>query len=82
MIENDISIIGATAVEDILQENIPETIIDLKKAGITIGMATGDKIETAISIGFNCKLLTDDMILLKLLSEDVQVTQSDIHFSA
>lgn len=47
-LERDLRLLGATAIEDKLQDGVPETIRDLKKAGIKIWVATGDKLETAI----------------------------------
>jgi phospholipid-translocating ATPase len=47
-IERDLRLLGATAIEDRLQDGVPETIADLKAAGIKIWVATGDKLETAI----------------------------------
>lgn len=47
-IEHDLRLLGATAIEDRLQDGVPETIADLKEAGIKIWVATGDKLETAI----------------------------------
>ena len=47
-LEKDLRLLGATAIEDKLQDGVPETIADLKKAGIKIWVATGDKLETAI----------------------------------
>lgn len=47
-LERNLRLLGATAIEDSLQEGVPETIADLKKAGIKIWVATGDKLETAI----------------------------------
>lgn len=58
--------IGATAIEDKLQEGVPETIDKLAQAGIKIWMLTGDKLETAINIGYSCKLLTPDHTILRL----------------
>lgn len=55
--ERDLVLLGATAVEDRLQDNVPQTIFDLQDAGIKIWMLTGDKLETAENIGFSCKLL-------------------------
>lgn len=49
-IERDLRLLGATAIEDRLQDGVPETIADLKLAGIKIWVATGDKLETAIGI--------------------------------
>lgn len=46
--ERDLRLLGATAIEDRLQDGVPETIADLKLAGIKVWVATGDKLETAI----------------------------------
>ena len=48
--ERDLRLLGATAIEDRLQDGVPETIADLKLAGIKVWVATGDKLETAIGI--------------------------------
>lgn len=61
LVENDLVLLGATAIEDRLQEGVPDTIALLREAGIKVWVLTGDKQETAISIGFSCQLLTDDM---------------------
>ncbi|KAG6885887.1 hypothetical protein C0993_008406 [Termitomyces sp. T159_Od127] len=47
-LEQELRLLGATAIEDRLQDGVPETIADLKRAGIRIWVATGDKLETAI----------------------------------
>lgn len=49
-IEHDLILLGATAIEDRLQDGVPETIADLKEAGIKVWVATGDKLETAIGM--------------------------------
>ena len=54
-IERDLHIVGATALEDKLQAGVPETIANLKKAGIKLWVLTGDKRETAIEIGYSTK---------------------------
>ncbi|XP_023386939.1 phospholipid-transporting ATPase IC [Pteropus vampyrus] len=59
-IEKDLILLGATAIEDKLQDGVPETISKLAKADIKIWMLTGDKKETAENIGFACELLTED----------------------
>ena len=61
MIERDLSLIGATAIEDKLQDGVPQTIANLQLAGIKVWVLTGDKQETAINIGYSCNLLNDDM---------------------
>uniref|UniRef100_A0A8C4FA18 Phospholipid-transporting ATPase n=1 Tax=Dicentrarchus labrax TaxID=13489 RepID=A0A8C4FA18_DICLA len=60
-IEQDMMLLGATAIEDKLQEGVPETIAVLSLANIKIWVLTGDKQETAVNIGYSCKMLTDNM---------------------
>ncbi|XP_041060874.1 phospholipid-transporting ATPase IC-like isoform X2 [Carcharodon carcharias] len=64
-IETDLVLVGATAIEDKLQDGVPETIQNLKEADIKIWVLTGDKKETAINIGYSCKLLSDRMVLFE-----------------
>ncbi len=60
-IETDLHLVGSTAIEDKLQDGVPECIATLAKANIKIWVLTGDKQETAINIGYSCQLLTSDM---------------------
>ncbi|XP_028927028.1 probable phospholipid-transporting ATPase IM isoform X1 [Ornithorhynchus anatinus] len=60
-IERDLLLLGATAIEDKLQEGVIETVASLTLANIKIWVLTGDKQETAMNIGYSCKLLSDDM---------------------
>ncbi|CAL5361204.1 unnamed protein product [Camellia sinensis] len=61
MMEKDLILIGATAVEDKLQKGVPQCIDKLAQAGLKIWVLTGDKLETAINIGFSCSLLRQGM---------------------
>ncbi|XP_068012406.1 phospholipid-transporting ATPase IK isoform X2 [Melanerpes formicivorus] len=63
--EQDLQLLGATAIEDKLQDGVPETIQLLKLGNIKVWVLTGDKQETAVNIGYACKLLTDDMEILE-----------------
>ncbi|CAO1629409.1 unnamed protein product [Parajaminaea phylloscopi] len=63
-LERGFVLYGATAIEDRLQDGVPETIADLKRAGINVWVATGDKLETAIAIGYSTQLLSQDMNLI------------------
>jgi phospholipid-translocating ATPase len=63
-IEHSLNLLGATAIEDKLQDGVPEAIAQLKRAGIKVWVATGDKLETAISIGYSTNLLTHDSNLI------------------
>ncbi|BDD61592.1 hypothetical protein MAP00_006632 [Monascus purpureus] len=73
-IEQQLMLIGGTAIEDKLQVGVPETISLLANAGIKLWVLTGDKVETAINIGFSCNLLNNDMELIVL---NVPETQSE-----
>ncbi|KAE9622304.1 putative phospholipid-translocating ATPase [Lupinus albus] len=61
LIECNLKLLGATGIDDKLQEGVPEAIESLRQAGIKVWVLTGDKQETAISIGLSCKLLSPDM---------------------
>ncbi|KAJ3062319.1 hypothetical protein HK102_008812, partial [Quaeritorhiza haematococci] len=68
-IEQNLILLGATAIEDKLQEGVPEALEKLTEAGIKVWVLTGDKIETAINVGFSCGLLENDMDLVMIRSE-------------
>lgn len=68
-IERNLSLLGGTAIEDRLQDGVPSTISLLAEAGIKLWVLTGDKVETAINIGFSCNLLRNDMSLLVIKVE-------------
>ncbi|KAL1882068.1 hypothetical protein VTK73DRAFT_2477 [Phialemonium thermophilum] len=65
-IEQDLTLLGGTAIEDRLQDGVPDTIALLGDAGIKLWVLTGDKVETAINIGFSCNLLNNDLELIRL----------------
>jgi P-type E1-E2 ATPase len=67
-------LLGATALEDKLQEGVPEIIEDMHGAGIKVWMLTGDKMETAENIGFSSKMFNDKMYIFKLQTEDANST--------
>ncbi|KAH9837972.1 phospholipid-translocating P-type ATPase [Rhodofomes roseus] len=78
MIEHSLTILGATALEDKLQEGVPEAIETLHQAGIKLWILTGDKIQTAIEIGFSCNLLKNDMEIMILSAEDAAAAHTQI----
>ncbi|GAB1289715.1 Phospholipid-transporting ATPase VD [Apodemus speciosus] len=71
-LENKLTLLGATGIEDRLQEGVPESIEALHKAGIKIWMLTGDKQETAVNIAYACRLLDPDdkLFVLNAQSKD------------
>jgi len=62
LIETDLELIGATAIEDRLQDEVADTIRFIKNAGIKVWVLTGDKIETAINIGISAGLIDNQMV--------------------
>lgn len=60
-LEKNFHLSGSTAIEDKLQDGVGDTIQFMKDAGIKVWVLTGDKVETAINIGYSCKLLNNDM---------------------
>ncbi|KAI0273495.1 hypothetical protein BC834DRAFT_1024630 [Gloeopeniophorella convolvens] len=74
-IEQNLFLLGATAIEDKLQDGVPEAIADLKKAGIKIWVLTGDKLETAIAIGHSTNLIGRDanIIIIRGGGDDVSI---------
>lgn len=65
-LEQNLDLLGVSAIEDKLQVGVPDTIAVLMAAGIRVWVLTGDKQETAIEIGKACNLITKDMKLLDL----------------
>ncbi len=53
-LEVEFDLIGSTAIEDKLQDDVGRTIYDIKRAGVQLWVLTGDKVETAINIGHSC----------------------------
>ncbi|KAH7830246.1 putative phospholipid-transporting ATPase IF [Monocercomonoides exilis] len=56
-----LNLVGATAVEDELQDECPETIDFLTKCGIRFWVLTGDKVDTAVNVGLSCRLIHADV---------------------
>lgn len=64
IIETEMFLLGATAIEDKLQDGVPDTIHTLQQAGIKVWVLTGDRQETAINIGMSCRLISESMNLV------------------
>ncbi|KAH9913676.1 phospholipid-transporting ATPase 1 [Epithele typhae] len=77
-IEHSLTILGATALEDKLQEGVPEAIQTLHRAGIKLWILTGDKVQTAIEIGFSCNLLKSDMEIMILSADTLEAARLQI----
>ena len=70
-IESDVLLLGVTALEDVLQDNVKGVIKEFIEANINVWMLTGDKLDTAESIGYSCKLLMEDTEVFKIRDADV-----------
>lgn len=67
-------------IDDVCVQGVPESIADLLKADIKIWVLTGDKQETAINIGYSCRLLTQAMTLIIINETCLDV--STVHATA
>ncbi|XP_023258818.1 probable phospholipid-transporting ATPase VB isoform X1 [Seriola lalandi dorsalis] len=65
-LETNLSLLGATGIEDRLQESVPDTILALREAGIQVWVLTGDKPETAVNIGYACRLLEEEDLVINM----------------
>ncbi|KAI1206839.1 phospholipid-translocating P-type ATPase [Annulohypoxylon truncatum] len=74
LIERDFDLAGASAIEDKLQQGVPETIEKLRRANIKVWMLTGDKRETAINIAHSAKLAKpfSELYILDATTDDLQ----------
>ncbi|KAK9899263.1 aminophospholipid-transporting P-type ATPase [Cystobasidium minutum MCA 4210] len=78
LIETNLFLLGATAIEDKLQDGVPEAIATLQQAGIKVWVLTGDRQETAINIGLSCRLISESMSLVIVNEETMHDTKSYI----
>ena len=72
-LEKDLTLQGSTALEDKLQEGVPEILADLRSAGVKIWMLTGDKVGTAKNIASACNMLPLTADTLEITTETFPV---------
>ncbi|XP_023791890.1 probable phospholipid-transporting ATPase VB [Cyanistes caeruleus] len=75
-LETKLTLLGATGIEDRLQDGVPDTIVSLREAGIKIWVLTGDKQETAVNIAYSCKLLNQRDTVFTLNTENKETCES------
>jgi len=68
-VEVELQLLGATAIEDKLQDGVADAISALRAAGMKVWMLTGDKVDTAVNIGFSCALWTESMKIVQVVAE-------------
>lgn len=81
-IERGLTLLGGTAIEDRLQDGVPDSIQLLSQAGIKLWVLTGDKVETAINIGFSCNLLSNEMNLAILKTPETASAELSKYLSS
>ena len=74
-IEKDLIILGITAIEDELQDDVNETLKDFSEAGIKLWVLTGDKKDTAKSIAYSCGLFDDETFNIFEINEGLNKIQ-------
>ncbi|XP_052218556.1 phospholipid-transporting ATPase IF-like isoform X1 [Dreissena polymorpha] len=77
-VEKNLNVLGATAVEDKLQDEVPETIQALLQAGIKVWVLTGDKEETAVNISHSAGHFTSDMVTLNITQQSSSLECADL----
>ena len=83
LLETDLHFVGASAIEDKLQDRVPETIRVLRQAGIALWMLTGDKSETAKQVAISCNLLAETeecLVVVGMSCPEVMACLKDIEF--
>ncbi|XP_029021680.1 phospholipid-transporting ATPase VB [Betta splendens] len=65
-LETNLTLLGATGIEDRLQDSVPDTVVALREAGIQVWVLTGDKPETAVNIGYACRLLEEEDLVINM----------------
>lgn len=77
-VERNLTLLGATAIEDKLQEGVPETLKKLEQAGVKVWVLTGDKQETAINIGLSCGAIDEGMDVVIINEDNLEDTAAQI----
>ncbi|XP_045580165.1 LOW QUALITY PROTEIN: phospholipid-transporting ATPase VB [Salmo salar] len=77
-LETHLTLLGATGIEDRLQDSVPDTITALREAGIQVWVLTGDKPETAVNIAYTCRLLDQGDLVINMRTNNKAVCASTL----
>ncbi|MGB1598821.1 MAG: hypothetical protein ACPIOQ_39085, partial [Promethearchaeia archaeon] len=77
-VERELECLGATAVEDQLQDNVPQTVQFLLRAGLHVWILTGDKLATAMTIAYSSSILTAKMAVAVVDALDHDAVASEV----
>ena len=78
IMEQDLALLGASAIEDKLQDGVPETIHQCLEANIKVWVLTGDKQETAINIGHSSRLLDHNSDIILINTDNLEDTRNEV----
>lgn len=78
-LECEMELLCLTGVEDCLQENVPQTLELLRKAGVKIWMLTGDKLETAQCIAKSSHLVESNQQIHVIKSVSTRYLLKTVH---
>lgn len=77
-VERNLILLGATAIEDKLQDGVPDTLKKLEQAGVKVWVLTGDKQETAINIGLSCGVIDEGMDVVIVNEDNLEDTGAQL----
>ncbi|XP_024084147.1 probable phospholipid-transporting ATPase VD isoform X2 [Cimex lectularius] len=80
LVETDLTLLGATGIEDRLQPGVPETLKCLRSAGIVVWLLTGDKVETATNVALASGLFSPKTEMLRLAAKSKPSAETALHF--
>ncbi|XP_034826885.1 phospholipid-transporting ATPase IF-like isoform X4 [Maniola hyperantus] len=81
VLEKELTMLGATAVEDCLQDGVADTLASLRRAGIHTWVLTGDKVETAINVSQSCSHISENdrrLYLVGIQNEEALQSHLDL----
>lgn len=78
-LEHDMELLGCSAVDDQLQEYVPETIDFLLAAGLKVIVVTGDKMETAVTISKQAHLVQPHAKVMYLNGLDREACKQSLY---
>ncbi|CAN8077201.1 unnamed protein product [Agarophyton chilense] len=77
-VERNLTLLGATAIEDKLQDGVSDTLRKLERAGVKVWVLTGDKQETAINIGLSCGAIDEGMDVVIINEDNLEDTAAQL----
>jgi P-type E1-E2 ATPase len=77
-VECNLTLLGVTGVEDMLQDDVKKCITDFKEAGCKVWILTGDKGATAYQIGISCGVLNPQLREICQIEQISELTCAEI----